>query len=176
MRLSEFMKYREHLVIGASLTAVVPTGQYDPVRLINVGTNRSAFKPEIGLSRRWGRWALDAYGGAWLFTANSQFFPGTDRREQKAIGSLEFHLGYYVRPRLWLSFDSNFWSGGSTVVNGVPNDDSARNSRLGGTCAIPITRHQSLKFSASRGAIVRVGGNFTNITAGWQYSWLSKPE
>lgn len=68
----------------------------------------------------------------------------------------EFHAGYYLRPRLWLSFDSNFWSGGNTVVNGKENDHRGRNSRLGGTISVPLTKHQSLKFSASTG--VRVGG------------------
>jgi len=175
MGVREFVKYHERTVIGASLTMVVPTGQYDPVRLISLGANRWGFKPEIGLTRRRGRWALDSYAGAWLFTSNSQFFPGNSYRHQNAIVSLEFHLNYYIRPKLWLSFDSNFWTGGSTVVNGVSNDDAARNSRLGGTCAIPLTRHQSLKFSASKGAIVRVGGSYTNVTAGWQYSWQGKP-
>jgi hypothetical protein len=175
MEVPEFLKYRERTVVGASITMVVPTGQYDPARLINTGANRWAFKPEIGFSQRWGRVAFDGYGGAWLFTSNSQFFPGSTLRQQNAIASLEFHLSYYLRPRMWISFDSNFWSGGSTVSNGLSNEDSARNSRVGGTCAVPITHHQSLKVSASRGAIVRVGGNFTNITAGWQYSWLSTP-
>jgi hypothetical protein len=155
---------------------VTPTGQYDPARLFNPGANRWAFKPEIGLARRIGRVALDAYGGVWLFSSNSQFYPGNSVRKQNPIASLEFHLGYYLRPRMWVSFDSNFWSGGSTTIEGVPNRDAARNSRIGGTAAIPITRHHSLKFTASRGAIVRVGGNFTTLTAGWQYSWLSKPK
>ena len=175
MGLGEFVRYRERTVIGASLTAMVPTGQYDPARLINPGANRWAFKPELGITRRWGRWAIDGYGGAWLFTTNPQFYPGTSVRKQNPIASMEFHVGYYVRPKMWMSFDSNFWSGGSTVMNGVANSDGARNSRLGGTIAIPIDRHQSFKFSASRGAIVRIGGNFTSITAGWQYSWLSMP-
>jgi hypothetical protein len=175
MTLPEYPKYRERLVIGASITMVAPTGQYDRAKLVNVGTNRWAFKPEIGLSRRWGRWALDAYAGAWLFTNNVSFFPGTSVRQQNAMESTEFHFGYYLRPRLWMTFDSNLWLGGNTVVNGIENDDRARNSRLGGTVSVPINRHQSFKFSASRGAIVRVGGNFTTITAGWQYSWISKP-
>jgi hypothetical protein len=176
MGLAEYAKYRERTVIGASLTAVVPTGQYDPARAINPGANRWAFKPEVGVTRRWGRLAVDGYGGVWLFTTNSRYFPGSSVRQQHPIGSLEFHLGYYLRPKMWVSFDSNFWSGGSTVLNGTANSDGARNSRLGGTIAIPIDRHQSFKFSASRGAVVRIGGNFTSLTAGWQYSWLSKPK
>jgi hypothetical protein len=176
MGLSEFLKYREGTLIGASLTAVVPTGQYDPARLINPGANRWAFKPELGVTRRWGKLAVDGYAGLWLFTTNPRFFPGTSVRRQNPIASLEFHLGYYVTPRMWISLDSNFWYGGNTVINGVENNDRARNSRLGATIAVPIDRHQSFKFSVSRGAIVRIGGDFTSITAGWQYSWLNKPK
>jgi len=176
MSVPEFIKYRERTVIGASLTVIVPTGQYDPARLINPGAHRVGFKPEVGLTRRLGRWAWDGYGGLWVFTENPTFFPGNSIRKQNMITSLEFHLGYYLRPRAWVSFDSNFWVGGNTVVNGVENQDRARNSRVGGTISLPLSRHNSLKFSASTGAIVRVGGNFTTITAGWQYSWLTKPK
>src|SRR5205814_3267899 len=35
--------------LGASLSVVAPTGQYGPSRLINIGSNRWAFKPELGL-------------------------------------------------------------------------------------------------------------------------------
>jgi hypothetical protein len=176
MKLADFVKHHERTIIGASITMVVPTGQFDPARLINPGANRWAFKPEVGLSQRWGRWVVDAYGGVWLFTANPHFYPGNRLREQNPIGSLEFHGGYIFQPKLWATFDTNFWMGGSTVIDGVSNDDRARNSRIGGTFAVPITRHQSLKFSASRGAIVRVGGNFNSLTAGWQYSWVGKPK
>ena len=176
MRLPEFVKYRERTIIGASFTMIVPTGQYNPARLINPGANRWAFKPEIGFGRRRGHWALDAYAGMWLFTSNPRFFPGNTYRHQNPVASFEGHLGYYIKPKMWMSFDANFWVGGSTASNGAANNDGARNSRLGGTFAIPITPSQSLKFSASRGAVIRVGGNYTNITAGWQYSWVATPK
>lgn len=170
----EFAAWREKGLLGVSLTAVIPTGQNDPARLINPGANRWAFKPELGLTRRWGRWVTDVYGGAWLFTKNPEFYPGTSVRTQQAIGSVEGHLTCYLRPRLWASFDINFWNGGRTSVDGVAKQDVQRNSRTGGTVAIPVGRHQSLKFSYSRGAYVRIGGNFQNLSVAWQYSWLGK--
>ena len=48
---------------GVSIRVVAPTGQYDPAKLINYGSNRWAFKPEIGLSQRRGHWVVDTYGG-----------------------------------------------------------------------------------------------------------------
>jgi hypothetical protein len=67
---SEFLKWRQKSLLGTSILVIPPTGQYDPIRLINVGDNRWSFKPEVGYSRRIGNWLLDAYAGAWLFTAN----------------------------------------------------------------------------------------------------------
>jgi len=55
MDLQEFRKWQQKTLVGISFKVVAPTGQYDPTKLINYGTNRWAFKPEVGLSRRWRR-------------------------------------------------------------------------------------------------------------------------
>ena len=178
----EYHSWRQKLILGVSLRVVAPTGQYDPTKLINNGANRWAFKPEFGASRRWGHWLLDAYAGAWFFTTNSEywshnaFFPGTRSLSQAPMGSLEGHLSYDVKPRLWFSLDSNFWYGGRTSVNGVQNPQTLQeNSRIGVTASIPVSKHQSLKFSYSRGAFVTFGGDFQNVSVAWQYYWLGKP-
>jgi hypothetical protein len=175
MGLKEFAEWREKTLIGASLTTVVPLGQYDPARIINPGTNRWAFKPEIGFSRRWRRWVVEAYGGVWLFTKNPNFFPGQSVRTQRPMAAFEAHLDYYLKPRLWVSLDTNFWNGGRSSTNGVEKQDGQRNSRAGLTFSTPISRHQSLKFSYSRGTYVTIGGNFQSIAIAWQYSWLGNP-
>ena len=179
----KFIKWKQKVLLGASLKVMAPTGQYDPTKLINWGTNRWSFKPEFGYSQRWsGKWVLDGYVGVWFFTTNSDFwsrnmyFAGTRSQSQSPIGALEGHLSYDFKPRLWASLDGNFWFGGKTAVNGVQNPLSQEaNSRIGGTVAIPITKHQSLKFSYSTGTYIRFGGNYQNVSAAWQYSWLGKP-
>src|SRR5271170_3151340 len=45
-----FASKPEQTIVGISVTAVAPTGQYDSTKLINIGTNRWAVKPEIALS------------------------------------------------------------------------------------------------------------------------------
>jgi len=174
MRLGDFVKWREKRLIGASMTVVIPTGQNDPARVINPGTNRWAVKPEIGITRRWGRWVAEAYGGVWVFATNHEFFPGKTVRKQQPMEAIESHLGYYLKPRLWTSVDANFWAGGRSTVNGVGNQDSQRASRLGVTTSVPLGRHQSLKFSYSRGAYVSIGGNYQTVSSAWQYSWFDK--
>ena len=67
-------KWRQGHMLGASVKIVVPTGQYDPAKLINLGGNRWAFKPELGCSGRFGRFVLDGYAAVWFFTKNPEFF------------------------------------------------------------------------------------------------------
>jgi hypothetical protein len=183
MPVQKYVKWKQKVLLGVSLKVLAPTGQYDPTKLINWGTNRWSFKPEFGYSQRWaGKWVLDGYAGVWLFTTNSDFwsrntyYPGTRSQSQNPIGAFEGHLSYDFKPRLWASLDGNYWFGGKTSINGIQNPlTQESNSRIGGTIAIPITRHQSLKFSYSNGTYIRFGGNYQNISAAWQYSWMGKP-
>lgn len=170
MDLEQFKDYRQKTNIGASLVVVAPLGQYDPARVVNIGSHRWAVKPEAGLSRRLGRWYLDVYLGAWLFTANNDYFNGGVRR-QAPIGSIEAHVSYNITRRLWASFDANFYTGGRTSVNDALRADLQRNSRIGCTFAIPLAKRQSLKLTASRGAVTNIGANFTSIGVAYQYLW-----
>jgi hypothetical protein len=182
MSLGEFRSWRQKLLIGASIKIIAPTGQYDSTKLINPGSNRWGFKPEIGLSRRWGHWVLDVYTGAWFYTENPKFFSenqyasGIYRQTQKPIFAFEGHLSYDVKPRMWVSLDGNYWHGGVTSLNGIENPDTMQsNSRLGGTVSVPLTMHQSIKFGYNYGAYIRFGGNYQNISIAWQYSWIGRP-
>ena len=182
MDLKEFRGWQQKTLLGVSFKVVAPTGQYDPTKLLNFGANRWAFKPELGLSRRWGHWVVDTYGAGWFFTANHDFFsrnqfsPGTNTQAQNPTFAFEGHLSYDVKPRLWASLDGNFWVGGRTSLNGVENPNTLqRNSRIGGTVSIPVTKHQSIKFSYNSGAYISYGGNYQNISVAWQYSWVGRP-
>jgi hypothetical protein len=179
----EFVKWRQGTLVGASLKVIAPTGQYDPTKLINLGANRWTWKPELGLSQRWGHWIFDAYGSVWLFTENPEFFsrnewvPGTQSQTQDPIGAVELHVSYDVRPRLWVSLDGNFWYGGKTSVNGVENAATLQqNSRVGVTASFPVSRHQSIKVSYAQGAYIRFGGDLRIFSAAWQYAWVDKPK
>jgi hypothetical protein len=181
MEPAEFAKWRQKALLGVSLRIVAPTGQYDPTRLINWGSNRWAFRPEIGYSQRLGNWVLDGYGGATFFTKNPEFFshnvyfPGVRSQSEKLVGGVEAHISYDFKPRLWISLDGNFWRGGATSLNGVENPaTNQKSSRVGITASVPLTRHQSIKMNYSEGAYVQYGGNYKNISLAWQYGWIDR--
>jgi hypothetical protein len=183
MPVQKFVKWQQKILLGVSLKVVAPTGQYDPTKLVNWGANRWAFKPEFGYSERWGHWVLDGYMGVWFFTKNPEFFshnaffPGSQSQSQEPIGAFEGHLSYDVRPHLWFSLDGNYWFGGKTSLNGVENPLTLeKSSRIGATASIPVSKHQSLKFSYNNGAYIRYGGNYQSVSVAWQYSWLGRPK
>jgi len=74
MPVEKFVKWKQKKVLGASLKVIAPTGQYDPTKLVNWGTNRWSLKPELGYSQAWGKCVFDAYSGVWFFTKNPEFW------------------------------------------------------------------------------------------------------
>jgi len=167
----EFARTPIQTALGASLTVTAPTGQYDGTKLINLGTNRWGFKPELGLSAPAGRWTLEAYAGAWFYTPNDDFFGG-HRRTQDPLVEFQGHAGYNFRPGLWLALDAVWYSGGQTTTAGVLDDDRLANSRVGATLAIPLGHGHDLKLAGARGASTRFGQNFTTVGLTYQYHWF----
>jgi hypothetical protein len=79
LTLSEFTDWQQDLIVGVSLRASVPWGQYDSSRVVNIGSHRWAFKPEVGASKTVGPWTLEGTAAAVLFTDNDDFYGGSTR-------------------------------------------------------------------------------------------------
>ena len=160
-------------ILGFGLNMFVPTGQFFPDKLVNLGTNRWSFRPELGLSQPIGRrWLLDFYSGLWLFTTNNSFYPGSSARTQKPMGAFQTHFSYNITSLLWIAINTTYYVGGTSSIDNIYNDDRQDNSRIGITVVIPTGKFSSLKFAASTGAIVRIGQDFNAFTMGWQKNWL----
>jgi len=168
---AEFVKRADTLSGGASLTVVAPTGQYEGTRLINVGTNRWAFKPDVGISYPMGKWFTEAAAGVWLFTDNDDFFGG-HRRSQEPLTVYQLHAGYNFRPGLWLAVDYGRYIGGRTSVDDTPKDDEQHNSRIGVALSLPLARGWSTKLAYSKSTVVRVGGDYSISSIAVQYRWF----
>jgi hypothetical protein len=172
LSLKEFAQRKPSTIVGASLVISAPTGQYDPDRLINVGTNRWAFKPEIGVFHPIGNWLLEGSIGVWLFGDNDNYFGGRFR-EQDPLASMQAHVSYTFRPRLWVALNGTFYDGGRTTVDGVAGANRQSNSRAGLTLSLPVGRRQSVRLNWSKGATARIGSDFTNYGVAWQYTLVN---
>ena len=169
----EFVRDRRRgFLLGTSLTVQAPTGQYDPVKLINLGTNRWALKPEVGISYPWKKFDFDLYGGAWFFSSNSSFYPGESLRTQDPITTVQGHVSYTIRRQMWFAVDGTWYQGGAGYVNNGPPVGSQNNTRFGATLSLPLSRRQSLKVAYSAGATARTGSNFDTLGVAWQFVWF----
>jgi hypothetical protein len=170
----EFASYQQSTIVGVALVVAPPLGAYDSTKLINVGSNRWSFKPEIGISQRTGAWTFESDLAVIFFTDNTNFYNG-GVRSQEPIGALQLHAIYTIRPQMWVAVDANYYTGGRTTVNGKQNVDLQQNSRVGITFGMPLTRAQSLKFAYSHGARTTIGGDFDTFGISYQYAWFSGP-
>jgi hypothetical protein len=160
LTLKEFAGYRQDIIVGASLQVSVPWGQYDTSRIVNIGTNRWWFKPEVGVSKASGPWTLEVTAAATIFTDNTDFYGGSTR-SQDPIYSFQGHAIYGFRSGIWASFDAAYFTGGRTTLDGTRSADLQQNWRLGGTLALPVDIHKSIKLYASSGVSARTAQQLT---------------
>lgn len=170
LSLREFQAYRQNLIIGGSLQLTVPVGQYDDDKAVNIGTNRWALKPELGMSKAWGPWSLDVAVAATLFTDNRDFL-GDGTVAQDPLYSLQSHIVYDFPSRAWIALDGTWYYGGRTTVNDLRQDTLKNDTRLGLTLVQPLTRHFVFRIYASTGISARTGDENDEIGIAGQYLW-----
>lgn len=170
LNLEEFASYRQDLIIGASLTASIPWGEYDNRQLINIGANRWFLQPAIGASQAIGPWKLELAAAVTLFAENKDFFGG-NTRSQDPVYSTQGHVIYGFSNGAWVSVDATYLTGGQSSINGRLNNDLQENWRFGATVAIPINRNNSIKLYASQGIYSRTGNGYDLFGIAWQYRW-----
>jgi Putative MetA-pathway of phenol degradation len=174
MSARDFARAPRRTIVGASLSVAAPAGQYYDTKLINLGNNRWAFKPEVGISVPIRRVDADAYVGATFFTRNDDFYPGGLARTQDPVVAVQAHVSYTFRPRLWVAVDSTWYAGGSAQVEDGNPSSAVNNSRAGLTLSLPVGARYSFKVAYGSGVIVRTGTNFTTVAVAMQALWLSR--
>jgi len=170
LSVKEFADYRQDLIIGASLQVGAPFGQYDASKLINIGTNRWSFKPELGISKAWDAWTVEVASGVTFYTDNNDFLDG-GTLAQEPLYSVQGHIIHGFRSGVWLALDGTYYTGGRTTVNGVRENNLQSNTRMGLTVALPVDRLHSVKIYASTGTSSRTGSDFNAIGIAWQVRW-----
>jgi hypothetical protein len=170
LRAAEFENYQQGMVIGAIFQVSVPLGQYDPEELINLGSNRWAFRTEAGISQGIGKWIVETYIGAWFFTANKEFL-GDNKLTQRPLLVTKSHLVRSFPRGLWLGLDIGYGFGGRTLINGEPRDTRISGFRFGATITLPVAARHLLKFSLASGVRIERGPDFDAVALTYQYRW-----
>jgi len=168
----EFLVFREtpKPVLGLSLEFRLPVGQYDPERLINLGANRWALKPQIGYIQPLGSgYVLEANLGGWIYGKNDDFVG--EPRMQDPLFSIEVHLVRLERRTYWASLDLTFFHGGRSEVSGDSKDDRLSNMRGGVTIAFPLKKGHLLRFAGSTSLTTDSGGRYDSFLLAYAKTW-----
>jgi hypothetical protein len=164
----DFRKYQQKTILGASLVISVPTGLYYKDKRINIGAHRWAFKPELGVSRRFKHVYAEAYTGVWFYTQNSEYLAGKVL-EQKPVFSMQVHVGYYFKNQMWIGINGNWFNGGETTVDNISAGDLKDNWRVGATWSVPFAKNHSLKLQFNVGAFTSTGLDYNMVSLSYQY-------
>lgn len=170
MKMSEMRGFKQKWVVGASLKATVPVGQYDSEKLLNLGTNRWALRTRLGASRKWERFTFEAMGSVWFYAKNDDFYGG-NTLEQEPLYSMQFNAIYEFPSRVWLGVGAGFSRGGQAVTNGVTTDTYKKSTRWAAIVSYPLGKGHSVKALYISEVSTRIGADFDQLTLGWNIRW-----
>lgn len=169
----DYRDYKQKTIVGVNFTIILPFGQYNPNKLLNLGSNRYTFKAQIGLSQRVKKWFFEAYGSIWFFTNNNAFY--TDNLlEQYPFFAGKIHVIYSLPKQMWIALDAGYGYGGRTRIDGIELDTRMSTSRIGLTYVLPIKQHHALKFVVESGKRFEKGPDYNAATIAYQYRWFDK--
>jgi len=171
----EFAAYRAKVdvetIFGTALVVHLPTGDYMDDKLINLGTNRFTFRPQLGVVHNRGKWSMELTGAVWLYTDNNDFFNG-NKLEQDPYYTIQTHLVYTFRPGLWTAAGAGYGYGGESTVSGEKKNDRRENLAWAFSFGFPITRQLGVKviYLATRSQ-ESIGQDTDSIGVGFAIFW-----
>jgi hypothetical protein len=170
---AELATHEPTTIVGMSLTVTGPNGQYNANKVLNLGSNRWSFKPELGVSYPFGterKWELDGYINAYFFTDNTSY-QGAEILQQEPLPGLEVHISYSVTPSFWVSLDTRYAFRGETVVDGQAQNNAQQNLTLGTEANWSPNSHNSLDIVFAKALLHVNAPAATSVSVSYVYSW-----
>ena len=165
-----YVDYEQKTIAGFSMQVVAPTGQYFEDRLINLGSNRWAFRPQLGVSHKIKSWYIEYAVNVWLYTANNDFVNG-NKLEQSPIGTIKLNAIKSFKRGIWAALGAGYAYGGTSYVDGEKRKSNISVMRLGMIVAIPINPQHSLKLTAITAWRFQEGADFDSFGLAYQFLW-----
>jgi hypothetical protein len=159
--------------LGLSLTMSAPTGSYQSSKILNLGSDRWSFKPELAWSHPFGReqeWELDAYANALFYTDNTSYH-GKEILGQSPLPGIEWHLSYSFTENIWASFDTRYSFRGTTTVDGIPQNNAQQNFVLGTEVSISLNPRNALIFEFAKAPVHNNGPAVVGFSLRYDYTW-----
>lgn len=168
-----FSSEQKNFKLGFAVRIKVPLGQYDPEKLINLGTNRWAIRAALaGSYTIKKKLVFEAHLTSWFFGDNDEFLGDNTSKQEPLLGG-QIHATYIFKPGVWLAGSIGGIKGGVVSVNGEERP-AQNNNRYGLAFAYKVSKHSSLKLAWTNGFITTYGGDFNSLLLAYQYIWFDK--
>jgi hypothetical protein len=173
LTVAQFESYKPTTSLGASLSVTAPTGLYHSDKILNLGSRRWSFKPEIALTHPFGpeqKWEFDAYANISFYTDNASYH-GSEILGQRPLAGLEGHISYSFNDSVWVSLDTRYSFHGTTFVNGVTQNNAQRNFILGSEMNISLNPRNSLVFEFAKALVHENGPALVGFSIKYDFTW-----
>ena len=173
LRVADFDNYKPETIVGVSLSVAAPSGQYNGNRILNLGSDRWLFRPEIALSYPFGpeqKWQLDTYANCEFYTDDVSY-RGTKILSEQPLPGFEGHVSYSLNDKIWVALDTRYSLRGDTSINRVDQSDSQQNFIIGSEVNLALNSQHSLVFEFAKALVHRNGTSYTGFTLKYDFVW-----
>jgi len=150
----EFAKHEPGFQLGLVGKAFLPTGSYDPDRVISVGSNRLAGQLVLPVTYSIGSSMIDPnlttfeiLPSVTVFEDNTNPSGGANTTGQDPLFTIESHVTRNLTKAAWASFGGIYNYGGETSTDGVWNKDRRESLGLGASVGFAVSSSISIKVS-----------------------------
>jgi hypothetical protein len=173
LSVAQFENYKPTTTLGVSLTLTAPTGLHRPDKVLNLGSDRWLFKPEVALSQPFGpeqKWQVDAYASVYFYTDNTSYH-GRQILRQEPLPGVEGHISYSFNDSVWASLDTRYSFRGTTFLNGVDQSNAQQNFILGSEVNVSLNSRNSLLFEFAKALVHQNGPAVIGFSVKYDYTW-----
>lgn len=150
----DFARHKPGFQLGVVGKLMLPTGTYDPDRIISIGSNRLVAQLVVPMTFSFGESMVDPnlttieiLPSITVFGDNTKPSGGATVTGQKPLFSLEAHVTRNLGGKTWVSFGGIYNWGGETSTNGAWNNDPRESLGLGASVNFPLNASTSVKVS-----------------------------
>jgi len=156
---------KEKLWVGFSPYVSLPLGDFDKNRVLNLGNNRWAFKPELGIVKGFGeKTYLDVILNGEFYTKNNDI-----QKTQDPLFGAEVHLSYDINKQWYASMDYFYSYGGESKLGSDWQKDGANNHGLGLSLFWLINSNHQLMVEYRDDFSVKNGPGTNTFGVRWAY-------
>lgn len=154
LSLMEYVQHKPGFQAMVAAKLFLPTGDYDPSRMVNLGQNRWTFEASLPISYVLGDTMIDPELMTFeirpvvvIFGDNDDPFGPATVMSQEPIFGVEGHITRNFGNSVWAALDGYYETGGETSFNGVAMGDGLETLALGATLGLVLSPSVAMRLS-----------------------------